>query len=236
MLKNNKIKIKNFCNILITISLFIIILFIIYNYSKPNYSKLQIIQNFQDAMPSNVNPKDLYGDKPQPVMENPKGCPAVSDVVEFCIDYDACCANNSGFNKCFCDHPSVKSCKNQYDACMQDPIAIKLYNTEQLKNKCKAQNTECCKAYNNITFSSSNFNEPIKNEQKDNLLCAIPPIKNITQKCLELCQTNPECAAYSTTSLSCNLYNQISPVIPKTDPFTGKPIVNTNIDFFSKKV
>ena len=198
-------------------------------------SNMQSKNNFEDAIPTGASVEDVYGTTIPPVMGPPKECKATSDIVDFCMDYENCCSSINVNNGCFCNNPSIKSCKNQYDLCMQDSIAMKLYTKDQLTAKCKAQNGECCKAYNNITINSSSFNDPIKRNQKDSLICTLTPIKNITQKCLELCQTNPDCVAYSTSTLSCNLYNQVSPNTEKIDPLTGKEITSTVIDYYTKK-
>lgn len=252
MSKLFNIKSMKICNIIIIIvlaTLLIILLYILmnkYNTKKIQknmkinmqtkiQTKIQTKNNFEDATPIDASVSNVYGTTVPPVMGPPQECKAAADIVDYCIDYENCCSTNTANNGCFCNNPSVKSCKNQLDLCMQDPIAIKLYTKDQLTAKCKAQNNECCKAYNNIAISSNSFNDPIKRNQKDSIICTLAPIKNITQKCLELCQTNPDCAAYSTTNVSCNLYNKVSTNTVKIDPLTGKEITNTVIDYYTKK-
>jgi len=233
---NNKIK-TNFISkktLIYTIIIILLILFVVlFIYLNLNLNK-NIKSNFTDNTPTttaiNVSLEtnnSMYGEgKSAPVMGDAKGCKATSDVVEFCLDYDNCCKNETSNNKCFCNNPVVKTCKENYDLCMKDP---------NLADKCKTDNTQCCKEYNNIQINSDVFNEPIKNIQKDNILCSIAFIKNVKQKCLELCQTTPECKAYSTTNLSCNLFSNVSSINKTYDPSTGKEIVNPSVDFFVKK-
>jgi len=234
--------------IFLVVIVIIILLYIIYKYWLKQYWLKQYINknksNFVNATPVTTEPDEIssdeiskgaFGKDGPPVMGEAKGCSAVSDVVDFCKDYDICCANYNSNNKCFCEHPITKSCKSIYDTCMNDPTNIKLFNTSQLTDKCKSMNNECCKSYNKIAISSNNFNSPIKRNQTDNVLCNVSSIKNIEQKCMELCNTTPECAAYSTTKLTCNLYKSVSDFIPSTDAMTGNTISSSNVDFFTKK-
>ena len=104
----------------------------------------------------------------------------------------------------------------------------------QLRVTCSDKNKTCCSKYSN-TVDKSLFNPSVIGQQTDNVLCDIGDVKNIDTKCLELCQTNPDCVAYSTSTLSCNLYNQVSPNTEKIDPLTGKEITSTVIDYYTKK-
>ena len=238
---SNKNKInKNKNNILFYAFILISILLIIYLVYKYIYVNNKNKSNFEDSTPApseNANSK-IYGKNGSPpAMGTPQGCSANTDVVDFCINYDNCCSGSAATNnKCFCDNSVTKLCKIQYDACVNDPDSIKLFTKEQLMDKCKLQNSSCCKAYNNISISSNNFSSPKKRVQTDNIICDIKGIKNIEQKCLELCQTNPNCAAYGTTNMTCTLYSQVSPYTDLIDPLTNKPIVKTNINFFEKNV
>jgi len=242
---NNKIKIKFISKktIIYTVIIILLVLFLVLciylnnkkKNIKSNFDSLSdIIQQNELPPPTTTQfdvvgetNKSIYGEgNSAPTMSKSKGCSTTSDVVEFCIDYDNCCKTETDFNKCFCNIPVVKTCKANYDLCMQDPL---------LADKCKTDNIKCCREYNNIQINSDAFNEPIKNIQKDNLLCNVSAIKNVKQKCLELCQTTPECKAYSTTNLNCNLYSDISTINKKYDPETGKEIINPSVDFFIKK-
>ena len=177
----------------------------------------------------------LYGKGNTPPETNmPKDCSGNNDVVGFCMDYANCCNNGAINNDCFCKHPLVASCKTQYDACMEDPKSKLIFTSQQLMDKCKAQNKECCTAYNNISISSSKFNAPEKRDQKDNILCDLASVKNIEAKCMELCQTNPDCLGYSTNSLVCKLFNKIGASQAKIDPLSGRSVSNSINDFYIK--
>jgi len=231
---NNKIKIKFISKKTVIYTVIIISFIVLFIYLNKNKN---IKSNFDDNPVNNPTTtsfnieyetnKSVYGEgNSSPTMGNSKGCPAITNVVEFCINYDDCCNNKSEYNACFCKNPIVKTCKDKYDLCMKD---------SKSSEKCNLDNINCCKEYNNIKINSDIFEKPIKNNQKDNLLCSIISIKNIRQKCLELCQTTPECKAYSTTNLNCNLFNNVSSINRTYDPSTGKEIINPNVDFFIKK-
>ena len=189
---------------------------------------------YGEGVHAQANAAAFEGNDP-PVMSNSKGCSTNSDIVGFCTDYDNCCVNNiSANNTCMCQHPYTQSCKIQYDACMNDPTSISLLTKQQLTDKCKLQNSECCKAYNKIDISSSNFTSLPNAEQNNNILCQIMSVKNIEDKCMEMCKTNPLCKGYSTTKLTCKLYSDINPYTPRIDMSTLKPITNPNINFYKK--
>ena len=51
--------------------------------------------------------------------------------------------------------------------------------------------------------------------QNENIICSIPGAKDIENKCAEICQTNPSCAAYSINKSSlpyssCSLFSSVS--------------------------
>lgn len=124
-------------------------------------------------------------------------CIADNTVMGFCLNYNGCCAgNNIGVNTdCFCNHPTVLKCKADFDTCTGDD--------------CKTQLKQCCMEYNNISIDNANFQKPIKHDQTTNKLCTINSIPNLEQKCMELCQTTPECKAYNINAFTCTLYNDI---------------------------
>ena len=103
----------------------------------------------------------------------------------------------------------VKNCKDLYTQCMKTGDPSSPISKDTLK--------ECCEKYNSISIDSSNFDKPILQEQKNNIICSLNLIKNIGAKCTDLCQTNDDCKAYSIGKsptgeiMSCNLYSSISP-------------------------
>ena len=145
----------------------------------------------------------------QPIVER-KPCNGDNNLVNYCMAVDECCNDsNKTANKCYCEHSFVKNCKDLYTQCMKtgDPSSP----------ICKDTLKECCEKYNSISIDSSNFDKPILQEQKNNIICSLNLIKNIGAKCTDLCQTNDDCKAYSIGKsptgeiMSCNLYSSISP-------------------------
>ena len=222
-----------------TIFIISILLVIIIYYLYKQYKYYNVIKsNFEDTpeatgTPDQAMERALGGEK-APEMGPPKGCKTSNDLVGACSDYENCC--NSAISKsCFCTHPLVSKCKTEYDNCMNDNDILTIYTKEQRAQKCQEQNKGCCVPYNSISIDSNKFQIPIKYDQKDNVLCNVPSINNINQKCMELCQTNPDCAGFSVNKLLCTLFSSISPITPYVDPFTKKPVVNTITDFYVKK-
>ena len=87
-----------------------------------------------------------------------------------------------------------------------------------------------------------NFKSPIKNNPENNKICSLVNTPNAEEKCLELCNTRPDCKAYSLdkgalvqTYTTCNLYNDVSIDKINSNAYTGKPIKKTNADYYIKK-
>jgi hypothetical protein len=143
-----------------------------------------------------------------------KKCDGGVNLTTYCMNYNGCCAsNNIANNSCFCNHPFVMNCKNEYDNCTG--------------NDCQDKLKKCCMTYNNINIESNNFNKPIKQDQKSKIICAVNSI-NMDQKCMELCQTNTNCKAYSIDDINCILFSDI-------DPLPNNANYKTKTDYFIKK-
>jgi hypothetical protein len=133
-------------------------------------------------------------------------CNADNNVIGYCINYNGCCTQNITVNNdCYCKHPIVQKCKKIFDECI----------TNKENNNCKDKLKECCIDYNKINIDSSYFNKPIKQEQQSKMICSISSTNNIEQKCMELCQTTPECKSYSVNTFNCMLFNDIDPIQQK---------------------
>ena len=236
MLKNFNKNI-NKKNIIVLIIVILIILFmLILLYLNKNVNKNSHISSFNNIP---ITTAENYGgytlDRSKlPVPPNtpsPKSCSAQpGDIAGICSDYSNCCKSNNSSSSCICDHPFVNDCKTKYDTCM---------NT-QTADVCNLQIKTCCTKYNKTNVDSSKFKDPIKNKQSDNLICSLTAAgnMNITDKCMELCQTYPNCVAYSVnktalSSIGCSLFSSVSK--PALDPVTGKPIVDTLNDYYVKK-
>jgi len=248
-MKINKVKL----NLINLIYLFFIILIIYLTYiliiSLYNKSLYKNNDNFVDTpktTPSTLLLTSLNTNTetspPISIIDKQESCKAVDNVVDFCINYDSCCSNSNMTKACFCNHPITLQCKTEYDTCMNDKSLTKLYTEEQIKQKCASQQKNCCIPYNSISLSSDKFDAPIKNEPSIKAMCSLSSIPNIDQKCLELCQTNPECKAYSVnvgkivqSYGECKLYDNVSKLDPQIDPLSGKPKNNIATDYYIKK-
>jgi len=140
----------------------------------------------------------------QSACDNPTSIPAV------CMNYDSCCGNNSiGTNSgCFCNHPFVKTCYEEFKKCQSTTTDETGTNTRT--NKCQDILTSCCNKYADNDILSSNFNSPIISNQNSDKLCSLTGVANIEQRCMELCQTNPNCKSYSLITGGCTLYSSIN--------------------------
>ena len=170
-----------------------------------------------------------------------KGCNAQSaDLVGYCMDYVNCCGGSGeGPSKCICSHPLVSKCKTEYDSCMNDQDILKFYTTEQRLKKCSEQIKGCCTPYGNVKGDASKFEPPIKANQKNDLLCALPAVKGLLSKCMELCQTNPDCKAFNTDDdIICNMFSAVNKEKPMISALTGKvdPASQSKMNYYVKKV
>lgn len=116
------------------------------------------------------------------------------NIIDTCMNYDTCCPKNNIFegNTCYCNHPYIQQCRNTFT------------DKDQLK--------ECCKKYNTININPDAFHKSIKQDQQSNIICSISSTKNLDSKCMELCQTNPQCKAYSADLFNCILFDNINPI------------------------
>ena len=242
IIKQNK-KLLNFI-LIIVILLIILYLFLIsykfynsYNSYKSNKSKFIDVSSFPTGTISQASMNKL----PVPNDPKPASCSGTpGDISGFCADYTNCCTSQSGTNSCLCNHPIVQKCKTEYDACMNDSDILNVYSVAQRTAKCKAQVKDCCIPYNEIAIDSTKFNNPIKQDQSQDLICSLSATNNmnITQKCMELCQTYPNCVAINViktniAATACNLFSSVSE--PQLDPLTGKASINTQNDYYVKK-
>jgi hypothetical protein len=171
----------------------------------------------------NVNINSIPSTTPAPTpipmpTDTKTDCNADNNVIGYCLNYKGCCEENIIKNDCFCKHPFVQKCIKEFDEC--------IINKDN--NNCKDKLKECCIDYNKINIDNSNFNKPIKQEQQTKLICSISSTKNIDQKCMELCQTTPECKAYSVSAINCMLFNDI-------DPIQQKQGITPITDYYIKK-
>jgi hypothetical protein len=225
--KNN----LTFINI-INIVCAIIIIYLIYlliNNKNSNKDTFYNAFNIPTEAPTTTIPPEVrvFGKDGPTTSVDAKSCSTTDDVLGFCMDYENCCSGSSSTN-CICTNPIVTSCKKTYDECMADP------NTPiaQLRITCSDKNKTCCSKYSN-TIDKSLFNPSVIGQQTDNVLCDIEGIKNIDTKCLELCQTNPSCVAYSLTELNCKLHNKATYQPPTIKD--KKNLTNDKVKFITKK-
>jgi hypothetical protein len=190
-----------------------------------------------------IDTSTLKYDKPVPTINsetsnltNINACNTPSELVSLCMNYEGCCKTYGTNNKCFCDHPAVQQCYTKYSECINDPTNKSMYG-DKLSSVCKTQNNECCKMYNSIQINSNNFKDPIYKQQLNNVICSFSSVPNISQKCMEICQTNPKCKAYLLNeSISCTLFDNVNEDTLKIDPISGKASTeNKSYKFYVKK-
>lgn len=171
------------------------------------------------------------------------------DVVGYCSQSDICCDNKDNpYTKCACSHPLVAKCKSEYENCLKDEDILKFYNVSQRLKKCKEQMKGCCIPYGSVKGDLSKFGKPEKRVQKRraDILCEINNYDSskIREKCTELCQTNPDCVAFSiddsvtssgVKNSECKLFTKVNqePIIITA---YGKPDVKsvTDTDYYIK--
>ena len=249
--KKYKLKFGISCNLLfILFLLMIIVLYILFNkqfskfnikFTNKNNINIKNIKNNSNSF-ENVIPTDSANMTPSVTHTSPyvatgtsAGCNATTNVVDFCTNSDNCCSGNVTNVSCYCLNPIVKSCKTQYDSCISDPSKNGIYTPQQIIDNCNTLKKTCCQTYDTIPIDNNKFDLPLKRDQKDNKICQLTAIKNNEQKCLELCQTNPNCVSYSTTKINCTLYSNISDYVPTIDTITDQPIKIVDTDYYIKK-
>jgi len=203
----------------ITIS---IILFIILTYKILQFWKSRN-EYFEDIITQTTIPESTPIPTPIPMPTDVETqCTADNNVIGYCLNYNGCCTQNTLLNSgCFCNHPLVQKCKDAYDKC------ISSQNKDSINN-CKDILKSCCLDYNKINIDIANFNKPIKQEQQSKMICSVSSTKNIDQKCMELCQTTPECKSYSVDTINCMLFSDI-------DPIQQKQGITPITDYYIKK-
>lgn len=136
-------------------------------------------------------------------------CSNSTDIINVCMNYDNCCTS-SGTNtnsKCFCFHPYVGGCNEAYKSCL---ASVKNKGAGSDTNECKTILKGCCSKYANINILNTNFHKPINAYQSSNQICTLNGLSNLEQRCMELCQTNPKCKAYSLVVGGCTLYDNVN--------------------------
>ena len=239
MISNMKSNMKfNSINLIYLIYLFLIIYMIYILIISLNNKTLKSLNSLNSFNSLNTKNNDTFEDTTKNMTN--KVCTAQDNLVDFCANYNSCCSSTN--TNCFCTHPITLYCKNEYKTCMNDAYLKNLYTSDQIKNKCSSQQKNCCTPYNSISISSDKFKTPIKNDSKAKEICTINSISNIEQKCLELCQTNPNCKSYSVNLGKivqsyglCKLYNNVSINPNSINPFTGKPKSDVTSDYYIKK-
>lgn len=218
--------------ILICIIIISYLLYIIYNLlSSRLHNNINIINKFEDVPENTQNTSEtttpLVTSMSIPTDEQVQTCKANNNIVGFCMNYDGCCDQQTSENyTCFCKHPFVQDCKNTYDECK---------STSSDKEECKTKLKDCCTAYNKININNSNFQEPIKQDQVSQKICSIGSLHGLSSdsmslKCMELCQTNQNCKAFSIDKVNCILFSGINPLPTKLQN-TSK----TKTDYYIKK-
>lgn len=172
----------------------------------------------------NISEKDIKDIKN---VEQKKICN--TNIIDYCINFNDCCNKNDQTsiitnNNCFCNHSFVKNCNDDFNNCLSKIAKNKSLNDVSIKQKeikCNSILEKCCSEYKNINIDNELFKPPINNTQESNILCSLTNNNtNLKEKCLELCQTDENCKAYSILPFSCNLYNNV--ILKDTQSATNK--------------
>lgn len=243
--------------ILFKLVLYIFLLYIFYLLYVFLFNSFRKINKFEDAPTTPMQPtttynvakgedstlqsgKDAESSTSKKPMEDSGKCGTNVDVIDYCTNYNSCCGKPTDTNKCLCTLPFIKNCRSKFEACLNNnPNQLK---PNDLMNSCIDANKTCCKEYSHTSIDSSIFNKAIKNEPNITPICSLTNIKNIAQKCMEICQTKPECKAYSVSVGkiaqdigTCNIYDKVDIVPPEIDPSTGKSKNNVSADYYTRK-
>lgn len=198
---------KTLCTPIIILTLFLCGLIITcYLLINPSIRKQKI--RFEDIPTTTpiATPTTTFDIKTLPTTNtnNKTTCDNPTNILGVCMNYNNCCGvdNNTSVNsQCFCANSFVKDCNSKYKDC----ISKNSGNIESCNNILK----ECCNRYSNINISTNNFNKPIAAYQTADKICSLNGIANLEQRCMELCQTNTDCKAYSLITGGCNLFSTV---------------------------
>ena len=123
-------------------------------------------------------------------------------------------------NDCVCGHPFIQDCRQKFEACRTNNTTNK-----EIMDRCIEENKACCRPYNSTSIYHTVFKPSILNEPIIAPICKITNSPKLPQKCMELCQTNPKCKAYSIKlgkivqdSGDCKLYDTVSINDTSNDP------------------
>ena len=168
------------------------------------------------------NKEDFVVEPPPADIPDDSGtCGYKNDIVKTCINYTSCCGSSKDTsNDCVCGHPMIQDCRKKFEACKKNNTTNK-----EIMNRCIAENKNCCRPYNSISIYHNNFKPPILNEPTTSPFCKVTNVPKLPQKCMELCQTNSKCKAYSIKtgtivqdSGDCNLFDTVSIVDTSNNP------------------
>jgi hypothetical protein len=189
-----------------------------------------IISKYINNNTNTIYYKETYKDT-KTISEDSGNCKTQSDIVDFCVNYNSCCAANSPSKDCLCKHPIVQTCRSDFTNCLSNnPNQL---SQNDLMTSCINANKTCCNGYNkNLSIKSSAFTKyGEKNDPVIKPLCSITNVPDMEQKCLELCTTTPKCVAYSLSTGAlvsnygiCSLYDTVNYATNQVDKQTGNKI------------
>jgi len=223
-------------SILIVISIYLLVIFgiiylLYYIYFAYKYIFTSIYKLLKKNNNNNNNNKEDFAVEPPPVdiPDDSGTCDYKTDIVKACINYTSCCGSSKDTsNDCICGHPMIQDCRKKFEACKNNNTTNK-----EIMNRCIAENKNCCRPYNSTSIYHTNFKPPILNEPTLAPFCKVTNLPKLPQKCMEFCQTNPKCKAYSIKlgtivqdAGDCNLFDTVSLVDTSNNP-DSKPINGT---------
>lgn len=212
--KNNKYfsSIVTIAIVVIVVILVLVLLFLLFRISskrdiKKVNNESMLERFFNDDIP--ITTYNYVANAPTAANRDTT-CKQTTDLISVCSNYENCCKPSSGSGSqtsgCFCDHPFVTNCQQSYQSC----IAASAGASGGASDKCQDILDKCCGGYSSIDILSTNFQPPINATQSGNQICTVNGLANQAQRCMELCQTNPNCRAYSLVTGGCTLYDKVN--------------------------
>lgn len=205
-----------FSNISIILLLPILIIYIIYNFSKNKETYFDYLESEVKNVPTEpVNDykseggkyKDLEREsgKKKPVTGS---CKNDKDPGELCLNYESCCGSIS--NNCLCKNAIITDCVNMYEQCLENKY-LSEKNIDYLgnSNKHKVCNNilkNCCSIVKDMKFDSKYKKVNMKYGDGSNEICGIED--GTVNMCQNMCSMNKDCTSFVFENIGnkCTIY------------------------------
>lgn len=154
-------------------------------------------------------------------------CKDKADVKGVCMNWDACCGAYAKPDDCTCNSPIIKYCKSDYDKCMNDPEAKKIFKGDELKKNCSSRMQECCNNFSDTANSKDKFDMKVNKYQTSNKICSSLMYSNIDERCSNLCLNDPDCKGFLIDGVNCALFSEVD-MTETNDIFKKKNYIGNN--------